>query len=97
MAAVPPSAAPAAKVILASHQTPSAAAPPLPPPTAATELLASPTVSLNESLVDLEAWTLANNPTLRRMRHEAGAAFARANYVAKLRIRPWVAPCSCRR
>ncbi len=84
MAAVPPSAAPAAKVILASHQTPSAAAPPLPPPTAATELLATPTVSLNESLVDLEAWTLANNPTLRRMRHEAGAAFARANYVAKL-------------
>ena len=39
---------------------------------------------LHESLLELERWTLANNPTLRRMQHEAGAEWARASYVAKL-------------
>ncbi|MBL9080580.1 MAG: TolC family protein [Planctomycetales bacterium] len=37
-----------------------------------------------ESLTDLEAQALANNPTLRRLRQEASAEWARASYVAKL-------------
>ena len=86
VAAMPPPAPnPPAAVVLASHQVQDAADQPLPPPVAtAPELLATPAVPLHESLLELEAWTLANNPTLRRMQHEAGAEWARANYVAKL-------------
>lgn len=38
----------------------------------------------NETLSDLEAFAMANNPTLRRMQHEAGAAWAKTGYVSKL-------------
>jgi len=37
-----------------------------------------------ESLAELEAQALANNPTLRRLRQEAAAEWSRAQYVAKL-------------
>ena len=37
-----------------------------------------------ESLVELEAQALANNPTLRRLGQEAAAEWSRARYVAKL-------------
>ena len=45
---------------------------------------AAPSSELSESLADLEAQALGNNPTLRRMRQEAAAEWARASYVAKL-------------
>lgn len=38
----------------------------------------------DESLEDLEAWAVTNNPALRRMGQEAAAARAKAGYVAKL-------------
>jgi cobalt-zinc-cadmium efflux system outer membrane protein len=38
----------------------------------------------NETLPDLEAFAVASNPTLRRMKHEAGAAWAKTGYVSKL-------------
>jgi outer membrane protein TolC len=37
-----------------------------------------------ESLLELEALALQNNPTLRRLRHEAAAEFARVGYIGKL-------------
>jgi outer membrane protein TolC len=37
-----------------------------------------------ESLVDVEAWAIANNPTLRRMQQEASAEWAQTGYVSKL-------------
>jgi outer membrane protein TolC len=37
-----------------------------------------------ESLLDLEALAISNNPTLRRMRQEAAAEWAEAGYVSKL-------------
>jgi outer membrane protein, heavy metal efflux system len=37
-----------------------------------------------ESLLDLEALAIATNPTLRRMRHEANAAWSKTGYVSKL-------------
>jgi outer membrane protein, heavy metal efflux system len=38
----------------------------------------------NETLLDLEAFATANNPTLRGMKHEAVAAWAKTGYVSKL-------------
>lgn len=38
----------------------------------------------DESLVDLENAAVAGNPTLRRMRHEASAEWAKSRYVSKL-------------
>ena len=38
----------------------------------------------HETLPDLEAFAVASNPTLRRMKHEAGAAWAKTGYVSKL-------------
>lgn len=37
-----------------------------------------------ESLGGLEAWAIANNPTLRRMQQEAAAEWAKTGYVSKL-------------
>ena len=37
-----------------------------------------------ESLGELEAWAIANNPTLRRMQQEAAAEWAKTGYVSKL-------------
>jgi outer membrane protein TolC len=37
-----------------------------------------------ELLADLEAWALANNPTLRRMQQEAAAEWDRTGYVSQL-------------
>jgi outer membrane protein TolC len=37
-----------------------------------------------ESLEDLEAFAMASNPTLRRLRQQAAAAWARTGYVSKL-------------
>lgn len=48
------------------------------------EPLVTPPPELVETLPDLEAFALANNPTLRRMQHEAGAAWAKTGYVSKL-------------
>jgi outer membrane protein TolC len=48
------------------------------------EPIAVPPVLVAERLADLETAALMNNPTLRRMRHEATAERARAGYVAKL-------------
>ncbi len=40
--------------------------------------------STDESLLDLESLAIANNPTLRRMQHEASAAWAKTGYATKL-------------
>jgi outer membrane protein TolC len=37
-----------------------------------------------ESLGELEAWAIVNNPTLRRMQQEAAAEWAKTGYVSKL-------------
>ena len=37
-----------------------------------------------ESLGELEAWAITNNPTLRRMQQEAAAEWAKTGYVSKL-------------
>jgi outer membrane protein TolC len=37
-----------------------------------------------ETLPDIEAFAIASNPTLRRMQHEASAAWAKTGYVSKL-------------
>ena len=47
-----------------------------------THALAQP--QSQESLVDLEAWAIMNNPTLRRMQQEAAAEWAKTGYVSKL-------------
>jgi outer membrane protein TolC len=41
-------------------------------------------VPAGESLVELEALAVANNPTLQRIQQEAAAAWAKARYVSKL-------------
>lgn len=57
----------------------------LPPPRLAeSEVLELPTVEQFETLEDLEAFALANNPTLRRMQQEAAAAWAKTGYVNQL-------------
>lgn len=43
-----------------------------------------PTAAPMESLMELEALALQNNLTLRRLRHEAAAEFARVGYIGKL-------------
>jgi outer membrane protein, heavy metal efflux system len=43
-----------------------------------------PAATPTESLVELEALAFENNPTLRRLRHEAAAEFARVGYIGKL-------------
>lgn len=48
------------------------------------EVLVAPHLHPNESLLELEAIAMASNPTLRRMQHEAGAAWAKTGYVSKL-------------
>lgn len=48
------------------------------------ESLAVPPLQRIETLPDLEAFSIASNPTLRRMQHEAGAAWAKTGYVSKL-------------
>lgn len=45
---------------------------------------ATPFNQFPETLAELETMALGNNPTLRRMRLEAAAEWARASYVAKL-------------
>lgn len=69
-------------VRLVSHQQSSELpeAPPLSPP----EPLASTDPQPIESLAELEDWAITNNPSLRRMQHEAGAQWARLGYVDKL-------------
>jgi outer membrane protein, heavy metal efflux system len=37
-----------------------------------------------DTLADLEAWAISNNPILRRLRHEAAAEWAQAAYIDKL-------------
>lgn len=57
----------------------------LPPPEIrGSETLAAPLPQLTETLVDLEAWAMANNPTLRRMQQEAAAEWAKTGYVSRL-------------
>jgi outer membrane protein, heavy metal efflux system len=48
------------------------------------ETLAPPQPQSQESLTDLEAFAIANNPTLRRMQLEAAAEWAKTGYVSKL-------------
>jgi outer membrane protein TolC len=48
------------------------------------EAIATPQPPVEESLGDLEAWAIGNNPTLRRMQEEAAAEWARAGYAGKL-------------
>ena len=57
----------------------------LPPPgPSSPEPLTPPQEVSAESLIDLEAWAVANNPTLRRMRQEAAAEWDKTGYVSKL-------------
>jgi outer membrane protein, heavy metal efflux system len=58
------------------------ALPPVPPPAA--EPLVELSSSAAEALRDFEGLALRDNPTLRRMRHEAAAAWDKTRYVAKL-------------
>jgi outer membrane protein, heavy metal efflux system len=91
----PPAAtvrAPSSLVVqLAAHQAvteePNAgASQPLPAPLQARiEVIESSPVSEHaETLESLEVLALANNPTLRRMQHEAAAEWAQTGYVSKL-------------
>ena len=48
------------------------------------ETLAPPHPDMQESLSDLEAQALSNNPTLRRMQQEADAEWAKTGYAGKL-------------
>ena len=48
------------------------------------ELIALPEPHAVESLKELEVAAVANNPTLRRMQHEAAAEWAKTGYVSKL-------------
>lgn len=71
-------------VILTSlRQTTEAAdLPPLDPDSLESQAFVLP--ADGESLPDLEAWAIANNPTLRRMQQEASAEWAQTGYVSKL-------------
>ena len=72
---------PTTQVIPASHyQEPDPAPPAAPQPE---EIAPAPGMP-GESLEDLEAWAIANNPGLRRMQEEAAAEWARAGYADKL-------------
>ena len=48
------------------------------------ETLSQPQPQSEESLADLEAFAITNNPTLRRMQQEAAAEWAKTGYVSKL-------------
>jgi outer membrane protein TolC len=54
------------------------------PNAAGAETLAAPPPRSMESLADLEASAVANNPTLRRMQQEAAAAWAKTGYTDTL-------------
>ena len=71
-------------VILASLGQTTEAADLPPPESESIESQASVLPVVGESLADLEAWAIANNPTLRRMRQEASAEWAQTGYVSKL-------------
>ena len=72
-------------VRLASHRQQEEAPQKLPPlEQREPEELIAPHPQPNETLLDLEAFALASNPTLRRMQHEAGAAWAKTGYISKL-------------
>lgn len=72
-------------VRLASHRQQEEAPQQLPPPERRDpEPLVAPQPQLVETLLDLEATAVTSNPTLRRMQHEAGAAWAKTGYVSKL-------------
>lgn len=49
-----------------------------------TALSIEPDPATQVTLLDLESIAIAGNPTLRRMQHEAGAAWAKTGYVSKL-------------
>jgi outer membrane protein, heavy metal efflux system len=78
--------APALKVQLASHPQLDEIAQPLPVPEAlkADVVVAEEQSSAVESLSALEAEAVANNPTLRRMQHEAAAERSKTGYISKL-------------
>lgn len=70
---------------LASHQQQEEAPQQLPPlEQGDPEEPISPHPQTSETLLDLETNALASNPTLRRLQHEAGAAWAKTGYVSKL-------------
>lgn len=72
-------------VRLASHWEQEEVPPQSPPPERREpEALLASHPQADETLLDLEAFALANNPTLRRMQHEAGAAWAKTGYVSML-------------
>ncbi len=57
----------------------------LPPPLLRSpELMDAEPSRYVETLSDLEAWAITNNPTLRRLQQEAAAEWAKTGYVAKL-------------
>lgn len=69
----------------ASHQQPDADADQLPSPQRnSPEPLGAVPAPQAETLRDLETRATANNPTLRRMQHEAASEWAKTGYVAKL-------------
>lgn len=70
-------------VRLASHSQPDATPRQLPLEPRSPETPAAPQ-PLEETLTDLEAWAMANNPTLRRMQQESAAEWAKAGYVSQL-------------
>lgn len=74
-----------AKVRLVSHQHLEDGARQLPSSESnEPETLVAPFEQLAETLPELEAFAIARNPTLRRMQHETGAAWAKTGYVSKL-------------
>ena len=75
----------APSVQLVAHQQPLSVREQLPPPQPlGSEALLSSQQPSQETLVDLEAWAIMNNPTLRRMQQEAAAEWAKTGYVSKL-------------
>ena len=75
----------ASQVQLASHRQLEEIPQQIPAPDARNpELIALPQPLSVESLDELEAAAVANNPTLRRMQHEAAAEWAKTGYVSKL-------------
>jgi outer membrane protein TolC len=72
-------------VLLASHLQEGDGSHPLPAPdTVSPEAVDLPPPRPLELLEELEAWAIANNPTLRRMQEEAAAAWAKTGYVDQL-------------
>lgn len=75
---------PESTIQLASLQQPDAASEQLPQPLLVQPGAAQPQEQTATSIEELEASAIANNPTLRRLRLEASAEFARVGYVGKL-------------